>query len=58
MIILALALLYAEIGAFQKVARPVLKLTVPVMKLVDFLVGGVFQIIFWPFKKAWSLVRR
>lgn len=57
-IILALALLYAEIGAFQKVARPVLKLTVPVMKLVDFLVGGVFQIIFWPFKKAWSLVRR
>jgi hypothetical protein len=44
--------------SFQKVARPVLKLTVPVMKLVDFLVGGVFQIIFWPFKKAWSLVRR
>jgi len=57
-IILALALLYAEIAGFQKVARPVLKLTVPVMKLVDFLVGGVFQIIFWPFKKVWSLVRR
>jgi len=57
-IILGLALMYAEIGGFQKVARPVLKIFVPVMKLVDFLVGGVFQLIFWPFKKAWSLVRR
>ena len=57
-IILALALLYAEVGGFQRVVRPVLKLTVPVMRLVDFLVGGVFQVIFWPFKKAWSLVRR
>jgi YkoY family integral membrane protein len=57
-IILALALLYAEIAGFQKVARPVLKFFVPIMKLVDFIVGGFFQLIFWPFKKAWSLVRR
>jgi predicted tellurium resistance membrane protein TerC len=57
-IILALAIMYAEIGAFQKVARPVLKIFVPLMRLVDFIVGGVFQLIFWPFKKAWSLVRR
>jgi hypothetical protein len=57
-IILALALLYAEIAGFQKVARPVLKIFVPIMKLVDFVVGGFFQLIFWPFKKAWSLVRR
>lgn len=56
-IIISLALLYAEVEAFRKVARPILKVTVPVMKLVDFIVGGVFQIIFWPFKKAWSLVR-
>jgi YkoY family integral membrane protein len=56
-IILALALMYAEIGAFQKIARPVLKIFVPVMKLIDFIVGGFFQLIFWPFKKAWSLVR-
>ena len=57
-IILAIALLYAEIASFQKVARPVLKVFVPIMKLVDFIVGGFFQLIFWPFKKAWSLVRR
>jgi ABC-type phosphate/phosphonate transport system permease subunit len=56
--ILALAIMYAEIGAFQKVARPVLKIFVPLMRLVDFIVGGVFQLIFWTFKKAWSLVRR
>jgi len=36
----------------------VLKIFVPLMRLVDFIVGGVFQLIFWPFKKAWSLVRR
>ena len=57
-IILAIALMYAEIGAFQKILQPVFKICVPVMRLIDFLVGGVFQIIFWPFKKAWGLVRR
>ena len=57
-IILALAILYAEVGGFRKVAQPVLKVFLPVMKLVDFIVGGIFQMIFWPFKKAWSLVRR
>ncbi len=57
-IILAIALMYAEIGAFQKIVRPVFKICVPLMRFVDFVVGGVFQLIFWPFKKAWSLVRR
>jgi len=57
-IIIALAILYAEVGGFRKVAQPVLKVFLPVMKLVDFVVGGIFQLIFWPFKKAWSLVRR
>ena len=57
-VILALAILYAEVGGFRKVTQPVLKVFLPIMKLIDFVIGGIFQLIFWPFKKAWSLVRR
>lgn len=57
-IILSLAILYAEVGGFRKVAQPFLKVFMPIMKLVDYVIGGIFQMIFWPFKKAWSLVRR
>lgn len=53
-IILALAILYAEVGGFRAVAQPVLRLFLPLMKLVDFVVGGFFQVVFWPSKKVWN----
>jgi YkoY family integral membrane protein len=57
-IILALALMYAEIRGFRAVTQPLLKLFLPVLKFIDFIVGGLFMVVFWPSKKVWQLLRR
>lgn len=57
-IILALALMYAEIRGFRTVTQPLLKLFIPVLKFIDFIVGGLFMVVFWPSKKVWQLLRR
>jgi len=54
-LIMALSILYSRSGAFQKVARPFLKASFPLMWLVSASVGLVLKVLFLPFTLSMRL---
>lgn len=56
-IILAIAILYSEVAVVKKILSPLFRIFLPVMKLVDYAVGGFFLLVFWPPKKLWTMFR-
>jgi tellurite resistance protein TerC len=49
-IIVALSIFYSKSEIFQKICQPFLKASTPVVWLVSTVVGGVFSILFWPYR--------
>ncbi len=57
-VIIALSLLYATRPAFKKTLRPVLHVFLMPMKVVDKVIGWVFDLIAWPFRAVMRRLRK
>lgn len=56
--IIALSMIYATRPGFKKALRPVLRACLAPMRLVDKVIGSVFDLVAWPFRAMLSKTRR